>query len=55
MTEVVPQGQGGDLKDLDLLQIAKERKLWRSIIAHILKGHLNIMFEIYSTLIRLDE
>ena len=40
MTEAVPQGQGEHLKDLDLLQKADERKLWRGVIAHVLEGHI---------------
>ncbi len=39
MAEHVPEGQRGGMKEQELLKRTKERKLWKAVIAHVLKGH----------------
>ena len=39
IAERVPEGQRGGMKEQELLRRTKERKLWKAMIAHVLKGH----------------
>ena len=39
MAERVPEGQRGGMKEQELLRRTKDRKLWKAMIAHVLKGH----------------
>ncbi len=39
LAEHVPEGQRRGMKEQELLKRTKERKLWKAMIAHVLKGH----------------
>ena len=39
MAEHVPEGQRRGMKEQELQKRTKERKLWKAMINHILKGH----------------
>ena len=38
MSEKVPEGQRGGMKEQELLKGTKERKQWKAVIAQVLKG-----------------
>ena len=39
MAEQVPEGERGGIKEQELLKRTKERKLWKAMIAHVLRGY----------------